>query len=207
MLRPNPAIAKRHIGSALGGAEIQYFRDGVDAKLGATLEHALNRDEQVCLFPPPGTPVCLTVPGSFSQATIESTVLFPTFGTQSFAFRAHAILSGEFVPPQRFGYLGGAGTLATVDLLALGGDHLLYVEGDYKIPLRVFVLPFLGSPYVALHYAAGSAGVGRLPDLIQNVGFGVGVGPIRVDYALDPASNRSPFSRRSAVTYGLSLSF
>jgi hypothetical protein len=204
MRRPNPPVFKRHIGSVIGGGELQYFRDGVDAKLSATAERALSGDG--CAGASQGV-VCVDNRGDFTQATVHSEVQFPTFGTQTFTFRAHALLSGDNAPPQRFGYLGGASTLATVDLLALGGDHLLYVEGDYKIPLKVFALPFLGGPFVALHYAAGNAGIGKLPALIQNVGVAVGVGPLRVDYAMDPASNRSPFSRRSAVTFGLSLDF
>ncbi|HMI46555.1 MAG TPA: hypothetical protein VK491_10355, partial [Gemmatimonadaceae bacterium] len=67
-------------------------------------------------------------------------------------------------------------------------------------------LPLVGSPFLALRYAAGNAGVGRLPALIQNVGVGAGIGIIRVDYSIDPAQNRSPLSRRSAVTVGVSLS-
>jgi hypothetical protein len=120
----------------------------------------------------------------------------------------HAVVTGNAVaPPQRFAYLGGSGTLATVNLLALGGDRLLYVQGDYTIPIERVKIRFLGSPFVALRYAAGNAGVGDLPPLIQNVGVGAGVSFIRVDYAIDPARNRSPFSRRSATTFGLSLPF
>jgi hypothetical protein len=135
-------------------------------------------------------------------------VTFPTFGAQSFAFIGHALLAagGNIPPPQRFGYLGGAGTLATVDLLALGGDRLLFVQGDYTIPIERIQLPFLGSPFIGLRYAAGNAGVGTLPDLIQNLGIGAGISIIRVDYTIDPAQNRSPLSRRSAVTVGVSLS-
>jgi hypothetical protein len=122
-------------------------------------------------------------------------------------FRGHALLGKATAVPQRYGYLGGAGTLATVNLLAIGGDRLLYVEGEYRIPIALVQLPFMGSPYLALRYAAGNAGVGELPALIQNVGPALGIGPLRVDYAVDPASNRSPFSRRSAVSFGLSLEF
>jgi hypothetical protein len=135
-------------------------------------------------------------------------VTFPTFGAQTFSFIGHGLLStgGDVAPPQRFGYLGGSGTLATVDQLALGGDRLLFLQGDYLIPIERIQLPFLGSPFVALRYAAGNAGVGELLPLIQNVGVGAGVGFLRVDYAIDPAENRSPVSRRSAVTFGISLS-
>jgi hypothetical protein len=93
-----------------------------------------------------------------------------------------------------------------VNLLALGGDNLLYVMGDYVIPIDRIVLPFVGTPFVALTYAAGNAGLGSIPTLIQNVGIGAGVSLFRVDYSIDPASNRSPLSRRSAFTFGVSLS-
>jgi hypothetical protein len=93
-----------------------------------------------------------------------------------------------------------------VDLLALVGDRLLFVQGDYTIPIDQIQLPFAGSPYVGLRYAAGNAGVGGLPALIQNVGVGVGVSFFRADYSIDPAQNRSPFSRRSAFSVGVSLS-
>jgi hypothetical protein len=68
------------------------------------------------------------------------------------------------------------------------------------------MLPILGSPFVALTYAAGTAGIGSTPPLIQNLGIGAGVSLFRVDYTIDPAQNRSPFSRKSAWSFGLSLS-
>jgi len=154
----------------------------------------------------PGGLICNLGQGSFTQGTLHATVGFPTFGTQTFAFKTHAVLTGSnFVPPQRYAYLGGAGTLATVDLLAIGGDHLFYAEGEYMIPIERIVLGMLGSPFVALRYAAGSAGVRELPALIQNLGVGVGVSVLRVDYSIDPAGNRSPFSKRSAISFGVSL--
>jgi hypothetical protein len=63
----------------------------------------------------------------------------------------------------------------------------------------------VGSPFVALTYSAGNAGLGTIPALIQNVGAGAGFSLFRVDYSIDPARNRSPLSRRSAVTFGVSL--
>jgi hypothetical protein len=118
----------------------------------------------------------------------------------------HAVFgTSNIAPPQRFAYLGGSGTLATVNLLALGGDRLLYVQADYIIPIDRIQLPFVGSPFVGLRYSAGSAGEGTLPPLIQNLGVGAGASLFRVDFTIDPARNRSPFSRKSAVSFGLSL--
>jgi hypothetical protein len=208
MRRPNPRAAKGSITSAIGGAGIEVLQGGLEAKFDGMLEQtirtALKPDcsgvTGICLEPQPGT--------SFTQATLDGRVSFPTFGTQTFAVKAHGVASrgSGNTPAQRFAYLGGAATLATVDLLALGGDRLLFVQGDYTIPIDPIQLPFVGSPYIGLRYAAGSAGVGGLPSLIQNVGVGVGASFFRVDYTIDPAQTRSPFSRKSAFTVGVSLS-
>ena len=210
MKRPNPRVAKGTITSGLGGATLEVVRGGLEGKLDGNLEQSIRTSltpdcagvpvGDVCTQPLPG--------GTFTQVTLDGSVTFPTFGTQTFAFRAHAVATGGAgdAPAQRFAYLGGAATLATVDLLALGGDRLLYVQGDYKIPIDRIVLPFVGSPYIALKYAAGNAGIGQLPSLIQNLGVGLGVSFIKAEYTIDPAHNRSPFSRKSAFTLGFSLS-
>ncbi len=211
MRRPNPRVAKGSITSAFGGTAIEVVRGGLEGKLDAMLEQSLRTAlKPDCSGLPVGGTCFQPQPGdSFTQATLDGRVSFPTFGTQTFAFKAHAVVSGGSgapAPAQRFAYLGGAATLATVHLLALGGDHLLYVQGDYMIPIDRIQLPFVGSPYVGLRYATGSAGIGGIPTLIQNLGVGLGVSFFRVDYTIDPAQNRSPFSRKSAFSVGVSLS-
>jgi len=201
MLRANPPVAKGNIGSVLGGTGMEYFRGEVDAKLAVTVEQAFESER---CFAPFG-PACLVERGSFTQGTVHAQVFFPTFGVQTFAFRAHSVLSGDGVPPQRYAYLGGSATLPTVDLLALGGDRLFYAEGEYMIPIERIMLRMLGSPFIALRYAVGSAGVGDLPPFIQNLGIGVGISFLRVDYHIDPAGDRSPFSERSAFSFGISI--
>jgi hypothetical protein len=206
MRRPNIPVAKGRINSILGGSGFQISRGGLEGKLDVSVEHAFKAPTFGCVFIPPlPAPACGDE--AFTQATLDAGVKFPTFGPQTFEFKGHALLAGgDILPTQRWGYLGGSGTLATVDLLALGGDNLLFVQGDYVIPIERVQLPFLGSPFLALRYAAGTAGAGELPTLIQNLGVGAGVGFFRVDYSIDPASNRSPVSRRSAFTFGISLS-
>jgi hypothetical protein len=210
MRRPNPRVARGSITSALGGAAIQVVRGDVEGKLDAMLEQSVRTAlKSDCAGTPAGGVCSQPQPGdSFTQATFDGRVSFPTFGTQTFAFKAHAVMTGGsgITPVQRFAYLGGSSTLATVNLLALGGDRLLFVQGDYIIPIDWIQLPFAGSPFVGLRYAAGNAGVGGLPALIQNLGVGLGVSFFRADYTIDPAQNRSPFSRRSAFSVGVSLS-
>jgi hypothetical protein len=206
MKRPNPPVAKGRINSILGGSGFQISRGGLEGKLDVSVEHAFKAPTFGCVFTPP-LPALACGDEAFTQTTLDAGVKFPTFGAQTFEFKGHAVLAGgDILPTQRWAYLGGSGTLATVDLLALGGDNLLFLQGDYIIPIERIELPFLGSPFLAVRYAAGTAGAGDLPTLIQNVGVGAGVGFLRVDYTIDPAENRSPVSRRSAVTFGISLS-
>jgi hypothetical protein len=207
MRRPNPRVGKGSITSILGGTAVDFGRGDLEAKLDAMLERSLRTDLKPDCSGGPLDVACLQPGGSFTQTTIHSRVYFPTFGTQTFTFRTHAVFTGGsgVTPAQRFAYLGGSGTLATVNLLALGGDRLFFVDGDYVMPLERIQLPYLGNPYVALRYSAGNAGIDHQPSLIQNLGVGVGVGLFRIDFSIDPAKNRSPFSRKSAFTFGASL--
>jgi hypothetical protein len=206
MRRPNPRVEKGRISSILAGSGIELVRGGANGRLDAAVEHSLNTSLIADCSGSPTDAACRLAGQSFTQLTLDSRVDFPTFGSQSFSFIGHAVLTGNRIaPPQRFAYLGGLGTLATVNLLALGGDRLLYVQGDYTVPIDRIQLPYLGNPFLGLRYSAGNAGEGKLPPLIQNLGVGAGVAFFRVDYSIDPARNRSPLSRRSAVSWGISL--
>ncbi|MEA2766215.1 MAG: hypothetical protein QOK07_2619 [Gemmatimonadaceae bacterium] len=206
MKRANPRVRTGRISSVLAGSGIALSRGGLEAKLDASVEHSFKTSLVADCSGFLTDPACTLPSLDFTQTTIHSTVGFPTFGSQTFSFLGHAFLTnGNVAQPQRFAYLGGSGTLATVNLLALGGDRLLYVQADYTVPIDRIQLPFVGSPFIGLRYSAGNAGIGTLPPLIQNLGIGAGVSLFRVDFSIDPARNRSPFSRKSAVSFGLSL--
>lgn len=207
MRRPNPPIDRGHIASAIIGSALELTKDNLNAKLNLTLEQSVNTAyDSACVSTPGGT-LCRQPGQAFTQAVFHGTVKFPTVGSQTFSFTGHGMWTPGAgpAPAQRFAYLGGSGTLATVHLLALGGDRLLYVQGDYMIPIEKINLPLTGNPFVAVRYAAGNAGVGSLPALIQNIGIGLGASVLRVDFTVDPARNRSPLSHRSAVTFGVDL--
>jgi len=93
-----------------------------------------------------------------------------------------------------------------VDLLGLGGDHLFYVEGQYSVPIELIVLPIIGNPIVSARYAAGAAGVDKLPDFIQNIGVGIGVRFLQLQYDIDPNYKQTPFTHKHAFSVGISLS-
>jgi hypothetical protein len=179
MLRPNPRIRSGTIASAVGGARLDFSDQMVTAQL--TTE----------------TEVPFTTPDNerFVQTTIDGSVGFPTFKTQRLEIESHAVLTaGDTAPPQRFAYLGGAGTLPTFDLLEFGGDQLFWAEGRYIIPVDRIRIRYLGSPTFTLRYMTGGAAIGQFPTLEQNVGVRLAISFLRLDYLVDPASSRTKFS-------------
>ncbi len=204
MRRINPSVAKGHIASGLARVLAEYESGGVKGSFNGLVEHAFRSPSKFHLV---GADVQAEEnTGSFTQLTLNAKVGFPTFRTQSFDFRGHTVLSsGDSPPPQRYAYLGGAGTLATVDLLALGGDRLFFAEGEYSIPIESIDLPLVRNPIVSLQYAAGSAGVGKLPDFIQNLGVALGFKMIKVEYHRDPNYKQTSFTHKSAFAVSLSL--
>lgn len=195
MRRTNPAVVRGHTTSALAGVRLDYDDNVTKARLTTRLENAFD------------APETSTLGGDFVQATLDARAEFPTFGLQSFIFKGHSVLTGGDAPPQRYVYLGGSGTLSTVDLLALGGDRLLFVEGEYLYPLARPVLQFVGAPVINLRYAAGSAGAGELDEWIQNVSAGVSLKVVKVEYHYDPSYKDRPYRDKSSFSVSLSMPF
>jgi len=178
-LRPNPRILPGTITSAIAGIAMDWADQGVSATVAADVE----------------LPFSTPNDARFVQTTLDAFVGYPTFSTQSVEIESHAIITaGDTAPPQRYSYLGGAGTLPTFELLQFGGDELFWAEGRYIIPVDRLRIRYLGSPTFTLRYITGGAGVGKLPSLEQNVGARFALSFLRVDYLIDPASRRHDFS-------------
>jgi len=173
MLRPNPAILNGAIRSVLLGGHLGWEEQRVRATVNLTNEAA-----------------AFDVSSSrFVQSTLDVQIRFPTFAAQEFFFSTHVLETfGDGAPPQRWGYLGGSGTIPTLPLLSLGGDHLLYAESNYFVPFPKWDLPVLGPPSVTLRHLIGSAGVGRLPAFHQNLGLRFALSFARLDVNVDPAT-------------------
>lgn len=185
MLRPNPSVAAATARSLLAGTTLSWESLGVRAVFSLQSEGAL---------------VTARLPG-FVQTTLDGEIRFPTFGAQLFWLDAHVVqTAGGPAPPQRWAYLGGSGTIKTLPLLSMGGDQLVYLEGNYLIPLQQFTLPIVGAPSITLRHMIGSAGVRSLPAFEQNLGLRFALSFLRLDVILDPAR------RRSTVGFSLSLS-
>lgn len=186
MKRPNPAVTRGRIESVIAGSDLEWEKDKVSVIGNVKFESAFDA--------PQGT-------GNFRQLTLDLASKFPALLDHRFEFRLHWLTTGNGVaPPQRFAYLGGAGTIATMDLLEQGGDRLFFVSGLYTVPIKQITLPIVGNPFVGVRYAAGSAGIGKLPPLVQNVTAIAGIRFARIEYSYDPSSKESSFS------IGLSLS-
>lgn len=184
--RVNPLVDDGAIGSALIGAQM-HDTSGVVLSRGR-----VELEQSVSTFS--GTT-------NFTQLTVDARVEFPTFKTQRLHFRAHAIATrGDSVPRARYGYLGGSGTLRVVELEALGGSELLFLETRYLIPIDAVLLPVIGIPVLTLRHAMGAAGVSTLPNLEQEIGAGLGLSALHLDVSTDVARKRG-----TKVSLGISL--
>ena len=179
MLRPNPAVVHGRITSALAGGRFEWERQQVTFTTRVLTETALDTPND----------------SRFTQATLDASVGFPAFRNHTFSLESHAVHTfGDPAPPQRYAYLGGSGTLPTFDLLEFGGDRLVFFESRYSIPIERIKIPIAGSPVVTLRHMIGMAGVDSLPPFEQNLGVRLKVGPIKVDWTIDPVSNDTKFS-------------
>jgi hypothetical protein len=184
MLRPNPPVRHGRISSALAGARFDWERQGVALTSRVLTEIVIDAPDE----------------RRFTQATFDARVDFPTFRNHTFSLEAHAVHTlGDSAPPQRYAYLGGSGTLPTFDLLEFGGDRLVFLESRYSIPIERIQIPIAGVPVIMLRHMIGMAGVDSLPPFEQNVGVRLRVGPLKVDWTIEPVS------RDSKTSVGLSL--
>jgi hypothetical protein len=179
MRRPNPPITPGRITSALAGARLDWERQHVRFMTRVLTETSIETPDD----------------SRFTQGTLDAQVGFPTFRNHTYSFEAHAVHTfGDRPPAQRFAYVGGSGTLPTFDLLQFGGDRLLFFESRYSIPIERIQIPLAGSPVIMLRHMIGMAGVDSLPPFEQNLGLRLRVGPIKVDFTVDPASGDSKIS-------------
>ena len=175
MFRPNPLIDSGTVVSARGGATFMASRD--DVVVSATL------DVEAGALSPKAAPSA-----RFVQTTFDGAISFPTFGTQSLRLEGHAVASSPGTPRQRWAYIGGAGTIPTIDLLSRGGDRLIYFDGRYRIPIDRFTLPFIGPPAIVLREALGGADVKRWPSLAQATGVRIALNVVYLEFLVDPAT-------------------
>ncbi|HYJ78803.1 MAG TPA: hypothetical protein VEW03_04350 [Longimicrobiaceae bacterium] len=175
-LRVNPPILEGTIVSALAGAEV-HWRGRLSSFTGdVQVEHALAGASDA----------------EFTQVVGVGRYRTMAFGTHTLMvhFRGMAPVGGNDAPPQRYGILGGVGSLPTLRVGTFRGDHLAFIESVYSVPVPAVELPFIGMPRFELLYATGAAWVGGdVPRWVQNPGVGLAFSFVTVRVVADPAAD------------------
>ena len=189
MLRPNPRIDDGTIASALAGARLDWDDDGTSARLDLGAEYG----RLSALQPDSST--------TFLQTTLDGFISFPTFGAQSLRLEGHAVVTlNGTAPRQRWAYVGGAGTLVTLNLLSRGGDQLIFLDGRYNVPISGLEVPFIGAPVVSVREILAGGAVGGWRDLAQATGLRVALSVAYVEFLVDPAHHRGFLGAGLAIT-------
>jgi hypothetical protein len=90
------------------------------------------------------------------------------------------------LPPQRWSFVGGTGTLPTVHAAAFRGDRVAFVETRYSMPTRLQIR-FMGSPDLEVLHAAGMAWTASGDaGLEQNIGAGLRFAILSTRVFIDP---------------------
>jgi hypothetical protein len=179
--RPNPLIDRGHIASAVAGAKLQYKTGGerFSTNFDVHLERAWRAPNQ----------------SKFTQVTLNQENRLQTIFGQRLEVDGHLVYTGgDPTPLQRYAYIGGSGTLTTINALTLGGDRLLFVDVRYHVPIPGLVLPFLGGPYIAPRFVMGAADVRKFGVPTQEFGARLGAGFLWVQYLRNPRTDRDEFS-------------
>jgi hypothetical protein len=192
MLRPNPPIDEGTIGSLLFGGRLEWADDqGMEARLGLAGEWGH--------LSPIGS-LADSVASTFAQTTLDGSLSFPTFGAQSLRLEGHALVTfTSHAPRQRWGYVGGAASLPTIETLSRGGDQLLFLDGRYNVPIERWAVPILGAPTISLREILAGADVDRFPALAQATGVRAALSILYLEFLVDPAH------RHGILSAGLSI--
>lgn len=171
--RENPAALEGTFVSLLAGTIFQWRGRSSSFNGDLNLEHAV------------------AAPGDaeFTQALVQGTYVSRALRTHYMRVYARGMAPiGGNAPPQRRGILGGGGSLPTEPIAAFRGDHLVFIESSYIIPVNNVVVPVVGSPSLEAVHLAGAAWTGDdEPQWVQNAGFGVIFALARARVVINPA--------------------
>lgn len=187
--RLNPPVDDGRIASALGSLEGSWTGSRMKLGLGGQVEMARLQEGGQFSFDR------YQVWGGLAMQAIAHNKL-------ELRWRFMGPLPGtDSLPRQRWGILGGAGTLPVYDIAGFRGDRLAFVRTRYLIPLpRWLTLPVLRVPELELIHMAGRAWTASSarPRLEQNFGAGLEFFGAYVEYVVDVRN-----TRRGVLTGGL----
>jgi hypothetical protein len=172
--RENPAAVEGTFVSLLAGTHFQWRGASTWFYGDLDVEHALSA---------PGD-------AEFTQGLLQAEYRSRAIRTHQLqvSVRAMAPIGGNDAPPQRRGILGGGGTLPTEPIAFFRGDHLVFIESSYIIPIHQIILPYIGSPSLEAVHTVGAAWMGSdEPEWVQNAGAGLIFALVRMRVVVNPA--------------------
>lgn len=172
--RENPAALEGTLVSLLAGTHFAWRGTSTSFDGDLDVEHALEGVGDA----------------SFTQALFEGDYRTRALRTHQLQVYARVMMpvGGGDAPPQRRGILGGGGTFSTEPIAFFRGDHLVFIESSYVIPVNDIDLPVVGIPSVEAVHAIGAAWVGDdEPEWVQNAGVGVIFSLVRARVLINPA--------------------
>lgn len=174
--RLNPAIDDGRITSAVAELTLEWLGLQTAADGTLTYEHAFD---------------ALDGQFTFSRVTLDADWAVQAFANHTVELEIHAQapLSGGPLPRQRRGFVGGSGTIQTLDFAEFYGDHVVFVESKYVIPMPPrLALPLLGAPDLELVHGAGMAWTeGDERDLRQEIGARLQFFSLYFRYMVEPS--------------------
>ncbi|HUG40986.1 MAG TPA: hypothetical protein VMM12_10890 [Longimicrobiales bacterium] len=175
--RVNPAIDDGRTTSVVGILELAW--EGMETVADATLTFERAIDALDGAF-------------TFSRVTLDGDWAAHALANHTLEIEAHlqAPLGRSSLPRQRWGFVGGSGTIQTAGFAEFYGDHVVFVETKYIIPLpQRLAVPFLGAPDFQLVHAAGMAWAqGEERDFRQEVGARVQFFSLYFRYMFEPSN-------------------
>jgi hypothetical protein len=184
--RPNPPALEGRIVSLLAGTHFRWRGTSTFFDGDLNLEHALSAPDDA----------------TFTQALFVGDYRTRALRTHQLHVYARVMspIGGNDAPPQRRGILGGGGTFSTEPIAFFRGDHLVFVESSYVIPLTRIVLPVVGTPSLEAVHNIGAAWVGSdEPEWVQNAGAGVIFALARARVLINPADR--PLEPRFSIGF------
>jgi hypothetical protein len=100
------------------------------------------------------------------------------------------LAGGSGAPPQRWGALGGWGSLPTLRPLERQGDHLWWVQAEYRRGLTARI-DYVGRLTGWLRYAVGNAWIDGepRPSVVHNIGVGVAMSLLQLGVFTAPSDD------------------
>lgn len=143
--RPNPEVDDGRTTSVIAGLDVGWA--GQQTRFDGRVEYEVARPWQDGDF-------------RFDRVRGEGAWAMQAFSDHSLAidFWLQAPVGSDPLPRQRWSFVGGINTLRTLSLAEHAGDHVVFAETRYVIPMpERLVLPMLGRPRLSLVHTAGMA--------------------------------------------------